>query len=312
MKHLRTQCLQRTVKNALLAGLLGGFGAVHSHAQYTFNSGSTGADGALNVTSNTTLALPANGVFNYTTITVASNATLTFTPNALNTPVYLLAQGDVTINGTIDVSGSLGSGVIGGAGGPGGFAGGNAGNIGFPAGDGHGPGAGRAGYHSFTPTRVGTGSYGSLGNSTGGDTLGSTYGSPLLVPLVGGSGGGGRHDGYAGAGGGGAILLASNIRIHVSGTIVSSSSPFNSTSVFGWGSGGAIRLVSPSVSGSGSLNARGGYYGPNPASYYGGAGRIRIDCMDRRSLALSALGRKFGDVFLNSRSQRTHDMIVEF
>jgi hypothetical protein len=70
----------------------------------TFNSGSTGADGALNPAANTTLALPASGVFNYTTVTIPAGVTVT--PNAGNTPVTILASGNVTIAGTIDVSGS--------------------------------------------------------------------------------------------------------------------------------------------------------------------------------------------------------------
>src|SRR6266550_4350883 len=79
-----------------------------------FNSGSTGADGALNMTTNTTLDLPPNGIFNFTTINVASGATLSFNRNIFNTPAYLLATGDVIIDGTIDVSGS---GSVEGAGG---------------------------------------------------------------------------------------------------------------------------------------------------------------------------------------------------
>src|SRR6266404_5987633 len=85
-----------------------------------FSSGSTGADGPLNVTSNMTLNLPANGIFNLTTINVASGATLTFNRNVLNTPVYLLATSNVTITGTIDVSGKTVTFGKGGEGGPGG------------------------------------------------------------------------------------------------------------------------------------------------------------------------------------------------
>src|ERR1035438_919403 len=71
----------------------------------TFSSGSTGADGALNVTSDTvTVPLPASGVFNYTTVNVAAGATLQFTNNLANTPVIMLAQGDVNIAGTINIS----------------------------------------------------------------------------------------------------------------------------------------------------------------------------------------------------------------
>src|SRR3972149_6220902 len=88
-------------------------GGGHAIAQ-TFSSGSTGADGAFNPTTNTTLALPPNGVFNFTTINIPAGVTVTFTRNTTNTPVSLLASGNVIIAGTIDVSGSPGgSGVPG-------------------------------------------------------------------------------------------------------------------------------------------------------------------------------------------------------
>ena len=93
-------------------------GLPQGHAQ-GFNSGSTGSDGPLNITTNTTLDLPTIGVFNYTTITVEQGATLSFNRNPLNTPVHLLAGGDVIINGTINVSGSATLGnFAGGVGGP--------------------------------------------------------------------------------------------------------------------------------------------------------------------------------------------------
>src|SRR5207249_4640078 len=95
-----------------------------------FSSGSTGADGALVVTNNLTLDLPTNGVFNFTTINIASGAALKFNRNVLNTPVYLLATGDVVVNGSISVNAS------GQNGGPGGFDGGFGAFAGFPAGDG--------------------------------------------------------------------------------------------------------------------------------------------------------------------------------
>ncbi|HTD67918.1 MAG TPA: hypothetical protein VK846_15445, partial [Candidatus Limnocylindria bacterium] len=111
-----------------------------------FDAGSTGADGALNVTSNTTLTLPPNGIFNFTTINVAAGTTLTFARNALNTPVHLLATSNVTINGTIDVSGAVGSATAGGRGGPGGFDGGYPGlDANTPPGAGLGPGGAAGG-----------------------------------------------------------------------------------------------------------------------------------------------------------------------
>ena len=86
----------RIPRTALLL-LLGGVLPCASFAQ-GFSSGSTGADGALDVTTDTTLDLPPNGTFNYTTVNVAAGVTLRFNRNALNTPVYLLATGDITMH----------------------------------------------------------------------------------------------------------------------------------------------------------------------------------------------------------------------
>src|SRR6266702_2100635 len=123
-------------------------------AAQTYTSGSTGSLGAFApdcnpkpCTISPLVTLPPDGVLNYTTVTVPLNVTVMFTPNAANTPVTLLATGDVTIAGTISVDGA--DGVVasanpsikpGGAGGPGGFAGGQSGapnGIGSP---GLGPG----------------------------------------------------------------------------------------------------------------------------------------------------------------------------
>ena len=73
-----------------------------SPVQAQYDSGSTGADGPLDVATNTTIPLPPDGLFNYTTVNVQGGATLSFTANALNTPVKILASGDVTIDGTIN------------------------------------------------------------------------------------------------------------------------------------------------------------------------------------------------------------------
>ena len=132
-----------------------------------FVSGSDGSNGALNVTANTVLPLPADGILKYTTITVANGATLTFAKNALNTPVHLLATGDVQISGTIDVSSTApvdGNGrLIGGTGGPGGYDGGASGYFSplntRQAGSGQGPGAGKRGPSGSN----GSGSYATKG-----------------------------------------------------------------------------------------------------------------------------------------------------
>lgn len=240
-----------------------------------FDSGSTGAFGTINITADTTLTLPPDGVFNCTTITVAPGVTLRFNPNALNTPVYLLAIGDVIINGAIDVSGLPANGPVPGPGrgGPGGFAGGHGGSV-FAgqntAGDGTGPGRGRRALGGGDPAASGH--------------FGNVYGNLLCVPLIGGSGGAGEDGapGYSGGGGGGAVLIASNTKIVITGTVIAAGAgPITCTT--GGGSGGAIRLVSPLVVGAGSLNTSAGYSFGGGCGQGGGVGRVRIDCSDNQS-----------------------------
>ena len=101
-----------------------------------FNSGSTGADGVFNPTVTTTVTLPESGILNYTTVNIPAGVTVYFKKNTTNTPVVLLASGNVTIAGSIVVNGgaskhtgAAGDGAIGddgipGDGGPGGYAGG--------------------------------------------------------------------------------------------------------------------------------------------------------------------------------------------
>lgn len=258
----------------------------------TFQSGSTGAYGPLTVAVNTTLDLPADGIFHCTTIEVAQGATLSFRRNPLNTPVYLLATGDVTINGTIDVSGkSSAASFVGGQGGPGGFDGGGGGfsTLGqaLPGGAGQGPGAGKSGNSQAGNTAAaGAGAYGTRTEIWVDSRDGSPYGTPLLIPIFGGSGGGGvdgNKDG-GGGGGGGAILIASStiIRINAGASVTSRGG-------VGWtpnqtgngGSGGAIRLVAPRVFGTGSLDVRGSGFNSLNSGSLSGAGRVRIDSIFR-------------------------------
>lgn len=49
-----------------------------------FSSGSTGSLGALAPASNTTVVLPADGILNYTTVTIPAGVTVTFQRNAAN------------------------------------------------------------------------------------------------------------------------------------------------------------------------------------------------------------------------------------
>ncbi len=255
-------------------------------AAQTFSSGSTGLDGPFAPTANTTLALPLNGVFNFTTVTIPAGVTVTFTPNSTNTPVTILATGDVTIAGTLSVNGANGAKVSstinpGGAGGPGGFAGGNGASLG-----------------GLTPPSAGQGP----GGSNPGDGVTSpqpaTYGAPAsfvsLLPLFGGSGGGGvpggrnaftgaTISGASGGGGGGAIVIASSTRIVVTGSVtanggigadnsdVTHSCSFAAAS----GSGGAIRLAAAQITGTGTLHALGGS-SPSGCGQAAG-GRIRVE-----------------------------------
>lgn len=245
-----------------LAGLLAGLCV--SPAVHGFNSGSTGADGDLNPTSNFEVVLPPSGILNYKSINIPSGVTVTFKPNQLNTPVVLLVQGNVTISGKLSVngrtapaSGSAGDGVLSddaepGAGGSGGYSGGRGGKpIGAAnsasstdrgGGKGLGPGGGSGAAFCSSGYAYNGGAGGSYG-TVGGDgeygcggtqSAGPTYGSNELLPLVGGSGGGGGGTASAwsaggGGGGGGALLIA------VSGTLTIRGSGAQVTAIGGNG-----------------------------------------------------------------------------
>jgi hypothetical protein len=104
--------------------------------------------------------------------------------------------------------------------------------------------------------------------------------------------GNGGSPGVPGGGGGGAILVASNTKIVINGAISAyGATTYNGGDLWGGlsiGSGGAVRVVAPTVSGSGSLAARN-------LSYANGPGRIRIDCQDHqsyRTLSLAGLASR--------------------
>ena len=67
--------------------LLAFFLCVSARAQV--NSGSTGADGAFNPTTNTVINMAdhPDGIYHYTSVNIPAGVTVTFTPNANNTPV---------------------------------------------------------------------------------------------------------------------------------------------------------------------------------------------------------------------------------
>jgi len=231
-----------------------------------FDSGSNGSYGAIEIFAQTILPVPSDGIFHATTVDITHN--LTFTKNAKNTPIYILATGDINIGGNIYDSGSGSTSQIGGVGGSGGFDGGARGVQGTAPGDGHGPGGGIGGLNADND--VGAGSYGTRLGRT--DNDGEVYGTALLMPMVGGSGGGGS-DTTAGGGGGGAITIASNTQITLTGTVWVRGANVGGS---GDGSAGSIRLVAPKIIGAGTLYA----------DAFGGMGRIRVDLIDRSEYAL--------------------------
>jgi hypothetical protein len=236
------------------------------------NSGSDGSDGAFNPTVNININMASrpSGVYQYTSVNIPSSVTVTFTPNANNTPVVWLVQGNCVINGSLVVSGSSANGAAGGLGGPGGYRGGDGGPA---ATQGQGPGGALVGANYG-----GNASYAALGGTNGLTPPGPTYGNNFLIPVLGGSGGGGTTAGYGGGGGGGAILIAASGVITINGNISAAggngayiSSSYDSG---GGGSGGAIRLVASKTTGNGGVNAGGGAPRDGLSA---GLGRVRFD-----------------------------------
>jgi hypothetical protein len=251
----------------------------------TFSSGSDGSFGPIDVINNTVIQVPEDGVINATTINVNSSRTLSFTPNSRNTPVKLLATGDVTIAGFVQVDGRPGSTVTAGIAGPGGFDGGFPSGV-LAAGAGQGPGGGVPGTNAVgeDPASAGQGEYGGrTGVNVPTPNDGTLYGSPLIVPLVGGSGGAGTSAGHGGGGGGGAIVIASDTRIALSGTGRVRALGGLGAGTSNHGSGGAVRLVAPvvTVASNARIEVTGGGSGQNQA----GHGRARIDTLDRSGIS---------------------------
>jgi hypothetical protein len=301
---------QTCTRTLLLMALTFSAGAV----QAQFSSGSTGADGALNPTSNVTVTLPPSGVLNYTTVNIPQSVIVRFTRNALNTPVTILAQGNVTISGEIVISGDSNNGRLGGLGGPGGGRGGNGGTyIDSPFGTaGDGPGGGLGG---TSTTANGTGGGGGAGffqngfaaravNGGTGGLAGPRYGTKTLLPLIGGSGGAGggvnaNSQNIAGGGGGGAgaVLIASSTSIVFgTGTVLTpvgifaqgGSGDFDGLAIIegGGGSGGAIRLVSNTIAGSPCLDVSGGAGQFASVNGDGASGIVRVEAFNLSGLSV--------------------------
>jgi hypothetical protein len=228
------------------------------HAQLTFPTTDV-SDGALNITVSTNIDLRnavtvnnwtnsntgpnvGNGVydpaqwavvFKYSSVYIASNTTVSFINHQTHAPVVWLVNGNVTINGTLNLDG-LGSTSDPNnlpEPGPGGFRGGAGPN---GNGAGFGPGGGVGGY-------IPPGYYGSYGNAQ-------------ILPLIGGSGGSGYAGGNGGAGGG-AILIAATGNMNLTNAYLHANGG-NGNNYYNSGSGGAIRLVANQISGNSSSYIR--------------------------------------------------------
>ena len=267
---------------------------------WAFDSGSTDADGALSPTVDTQVALPADGILHYSTVNIPSEVTVTFARNALNTPVRILVSGDVTIDGTIDLSGEPSADIaaagdanpgddgLPGRGGPGGYSGGAGGNPGprgrevSRGGNGLGPGGGLGAVVTGNTCYAYGGSFG--GRSVDYSHLCRphsqsperplSYGTPELLPLTGGSGGAGGTGGVSfpgsgGGGGGGALLIAASGTITIEGAVLASGGHSGTMTAAsaglggtgGGGSGGGVRIIASTLSGTGQIDAAGGETG---------------------------------------------------
>jgi len=214
-------------------------------------------------------------VFKYTSVNVPLGVTVKFKNHVSRAPVVWLVSGNVSVAGTVDVSGADG-GPLGTLAepGPGGFRGGKGGDISSP----HGSGFGAGGGAFYSGDFAFGGSYGGLGSFNGVITSAGIYGNDRIIPLVGGSGaaGGGYSGGVctrSGGAGGGAILVAANGTVAVGGAIIANGGDGTGCTSYSEadGSGGGIRIVADQIQGLGSLQAASGLYNT------GGAGRISLE-----------------------------------
>ncbi|MEK6675979.1 MAG: hypothetical protein AABZ47_10040 [Planctomycetota bacterium] len=206
-------------------------------------------------------------VFKYASVSIPANVSVTFTNHPSRAPVVWLVDGDVTINGNININGKNQNGpnLALSEPGPGGFRGGHGNSPGNDASAGYGPGGGGAGQH--------------------GGSYAPTYGNLAILPLIGGSSGGGQRVGQVtgnsgGGAGGGALLIIATGTITGNGTISANGGSGAANCTFGvnggGGSGGGIRLVADRIiapSGS-SLQASGGN---GCGGGNGSVGRIRLE-----------------------------------
>lgn len=280
--------LAHKIKLAALAVSLAAF-APTLFAQITIPF-ADGSDGALNITSNTvidlsqagtgvwtnTSASPTKGtydptqwavVFKYSSVTIASNVTVTFLNHPTHAPVVWLVATNATINGIVSLDGQSYNGFTANVAepGPGGFRGGLKFQTGFGIGGGFGPG----GYY----------------NDAGSYSTYHPYGNAQIVPLVGGSGGAASYGSCTasanGGAGGGALLIAASGTITVNGYCHANGGNGNACSYGNGvidsfnGSGGAIRMIANQILGVGKIEAAGGNSLESGNTSY--PGRIRLE-----------------------------------
>ena len=261
----------------------------------TYPAGTKGCTSAC--TSGTiALPLPASGVLTFSRFVANGAFTITFVPNAGNTPATLRVTGDVVLHapsccGAMTVSGhdgGTGTANAGGQGGDGGVGG-------FKGGYGH-----AQPITGFTIGGNGLGPGGGIGATTTLQASGGEFvGGLELNPIVGGSGGGGGSGGEdisgctggGGGGGGGGLLIVAggtitlqNFGIHADGGGGGDVGDRTCAQGGAGGSGGGIRLVARRFEdlGGAKLTAHGGNAGYK--SITGTSGRIRLESSDASGL----------------------------
>ncbi|MFO0740104.1 MAG: hypothetical protein U0270_29665 [Labilithrix sp.] len=198
-------------------------------------------------------------------LVVEQSATLYFTDNLVSNPrpIIFAVAGTADIQGLIDVGGFRQFQ------GPGGFGGASPGP-GFGSFSGSNVGGGGGSY-------CGKGGFGTGANGTKTSDTSQTYGTPEIIPLVGGSAGSGCNgdtSGYGlGAGGGVLQISAKNaIIVREFGRInAGGGGGLGGCNGHGAGSGGAILLEAPTVTILGALGANGGGGGGGPEGQGGRA-----------------------------------------
>lgn len=255
------------VRNAVcsLGLLLLSFSIVQPVHAVRFNSGGTGVDGALalgdtecpnNFGDKTTVTIDvgSSGIKQYTTVSIGEHCRVTFTPIGTGSaPVRWIVQGDVLIDGEINLDGEGGtladestlSQPPAGRGGPGGYDGGTGAPLaGAPGLPGDGPAGG-----------------GGASNLSGGGGFAPSLSDPQQQPLIGGSGGGGcgpasgaRH--YSGGGGGGgALMIVTSGTITLNGSLSAQGGQLGCRYYGDHGKGGhgMLHLIASEVTGRGGM-----------------------------------------------------------